>query len=82
MSNFENKQKKAIEKKERNRIIKDKIGDLFFSMSNTVFGALVIGAALLWFQDDVVNLDLIPLVLVIGVIAIIFFVLIGLRFLK
>lgn len=82
MGNWSKQQKEEEEKKERNKIRREKLSDFCFNLTNTFIGSFVVGAALLFLQDEGVKWDLIPWALFIGVAAAFIFTLLGIKFLK
>ena len=52
MSTFSEQVEIKQEKKEKDKVRKEKLAEYFFSLSNTIFGTLVVGIALLLIEND------------------------------
>ena len=52
MSKFEKQYKEEQERKERNRVRKEKLAEFYFSLSNTLFGSLIIGIVLMLINEE------------------------------
>lgn len=52
MGNWIKQQEEIKEQKERNNVRKEKLAEFYFSLSNTLFGSLVIGIVLMLINED------------------------------
>ena len=51
MSNHSEREKEKEEKRNRERTRKEKLAEYFFAMSNTILGSLIIGVALVIYEN-------------------------------
>mgnify|MGYP003305612580 CR=1 FL=1 len=83
MGNWSKQQKELNSRLEKDKTRKEKLAEYFFSLSNTVFGSLVIGLTLLMFDESIKpNIDIAISIIIFGIFLFIGFAKIGFNILK